>query len=266
MLRIITLFIVVLAYSSITRAGDYRAPRELVFSGTPVTVFVWFEKRTEVVFPERIVGGLPPTRMEVNGAEAATDGMEWSKGPNLDRLFLLPLVNGYRGTMTIHGESGRSYILYLVADKSPDISVVLQDGKVVQEQLVEQEKKTPRHKLIEWLMRGETPPGYRRTIPTGSIQSRIVYRHGAIILYVTELYDSAKQKGIVMVAENTGKTPVFFPVESIDFASRQSRQALGNVREISIDTPHLGPHPEFTSGVLDVPHQSYVYVVTRKSK
>jgi len=266
MLRTLTLILAALVCSPTAQAGDYRIPRELVFSGTPLTVYVAFEKRTEVVFPERIIGVLPPTRMVVKENEAPTEGMEWNKGPNLDRLFLLPQVEGYKGNMTVHGESGRSYILYLVADPSPDISVVMLDGKVSQEQQVEQEKKTPRHKLIEWLMRGETPPGYRRTIPKGSIESRIVYKHGAIVLYVTEIYESAKQKGIVLIAENTGKTPVFFPVESIDFGSRQARQALGNVKEISIDTPNLGPHPEFTSGVLDVPHQSYVYLVARKAK
>lgn len=262
-------FFVVLVVFGITldaRGAEYRAPRELVYAGTPVTVYVLREKRTEVVMPERITGILPPTRMSTPENESPTEGMEWNKGPNLDRLFFVPLVAGYKGTVTVHGDSGRSYILYLVEDQTPDVSVLIRDGKISQEQATEDEKKTPRHKLIEWLMRGETPPGYRKTIPSGPAQSRVVYRHGSIVLYVEEIYESVKQKGVVLIAENVGRTPVYFPVESIDFQSREAKQAFGIVREISMDTPHLGPHPEHASDVVSAPHQSFVYIVTRKTK
>lgn len=246
------------------QAAGYREPRELVYNGTPAVVHVDKDRRTEVVFPERITGALPPVRANVKPDEAATDGMEWSRGPNLDRIFLLPHVDGYQGSITLHGASGASYILYLRADPSPDVLVTLQDGKVKQEIQEEQAKKTPRHKLIEYLMLGKVPPGYRREVYTGSAEKRIVYRQGAVVLYLQEVYSSPRFTGLVLIAENVGRTPVYFPVESLDYSNRDLRKALGNVIETSIDNPYLGAHPEFAREAMSAPHQTYFYVALRK--
>ncbi len=253
-----------LGLSLAAQAAGYREPRELVYNGTPVVIHVTKDLRTEVVFPERITGALPPVRANVKPDEAATDGMEWSRGPNLDRIFLLPHVDNYQGSITLHGASGSSYILYLRANSSPDVLVTLQDGKVKQEIREEQAKKTPRHKLIEYLMLGKAPPGYRRDVFSGEIEKRIVYRQGAVVLYLQEVYSSPRFTGLVLIAENVGRTPVFFPVESLDYSSPNLRKALGDVIETSIDNPYLGPHPEFAREAMSAPHQSYMYVALRK--
>lgn len=245
-------------------ADNYREPRDLVHNGSPVTVYVAKDKRTEVVLPERIVGALPPVRANAKPEEVATEGLSWTRNPTLDRVFLMPSVANYQGTITLHGASGASYILYLRADRSPDILVTVQDGKLRQEVAEAQSKKTPRHKLIEFMMLGKVPPGYRHKIHQGPIGERTVYRQGAVVLYLQEVYSSPRFTGLVIVAENTGRTPVYFPIESLDFAAPDLRKALGNVQEISIDTPYLGPHPRYASEAVKAPHQSFLYVQARK--
>lgn len=259
------LAISVLAVCSVAaQAAGYREPRELVYNGTPVVIHVAKDVRTEVVFPERVPGGLPPVRANLKPDEVATEGMEWSRGPNLDRISFLPHVANYQGSITLHGASGQTYILYLRADPNPDVLVTLQNGKVKQEIQEEQAKKTPRHKLIEYLMLGKVPPGYRRDVYSGDIEKRIVYRQGAVVLYLQEAYSSPRFTGLVLIAENAGRTPVFFPLESLDYSSLDLRKALGNVIETSIDNPYLGPHPEYARDAMNAPHQSYIYVTLRK--
>jgi hypothetical protein len=224
------------------------------------------DARTEVIFPEKIFGGLPPTKMAPKPGETPMDGILVTRSPNLDRVFLLPTMANYNGTMTVTGDSGKSYILYMVSDQTPDISVAIREGDPSgQEPPPQSGANRYKKKLIEWMMRGgKVPPGYQHNVLKGPIKPRIVYRQGAVILYLTETYESPKRKGFVMIAENTGPTPVYFPVESIDLRSREIRKTFGVVDEISIDNPRLGPHPEYSSGVLDSPNQSFLYLATRK--
>lgn len=242
----------------------YRPPREMVYNGAPVTLFVSKDKRTEVVFPERITGALPPVRANVDANGSATEGISYTRGPALDRVFFLPSIANYQGTITLHGASGTSYLIYLRDDKNPDILVTLADGKLRQEVQDVQAKKTPRHKLIEFMMAGKVPPGYRHKIYSEPIEKRIVYRQGSVMLYLQEMYSSPRYNGMVLIAENTGRTPVYFPIESVDFASADLRKAFGNVQELSIDNPYLGAHPEYTSEAAAAPHQSFMYVQIRK--
>lgn len=247
-------------------AGAYREPRELVFTGTPITVYVAKDRRTEVVFPESLTGMLPPSQQQANSDLDPTAGMEWSLGPTKDRLFLLPTIEPYNGTMTLHGVSGKSYILYLQSSTSPDISAIVHNGKLKQEEQLQEEKRTPRHKLIEFLIRGTTPPGYSRKIYDGPVKNRIVYRQGSIVIYLQELYSSPNYSGFVLTVENTGRAPVYFPVESVDYTSRQVRKAFGRIWEISIDNPYLGPKPDNASDVLAAPHQTLMYIASKKQR
>lgn len=249
----------------VTLAGEiYREPRELVYNGAPVTVFISKDKRTEVVFPEKIQGALPPVRANAKADEVATEGISYTRGPTLDRVFFLPSIANYQGTITLHGVSGTSYLIYLRDDKSPDILVTFADGKLRQEVQDAQAKKTPRHKLMEYMMLGKVPPGYRHKIYSEAIDRRVVYRQGPVMLYLQELFSSPRYNGMVLIAENTGRAPVYFPIESIDFASPDLRKAFGNIQELSIDNPYLGPHPEYASEAVRAPHQSFVYVQVRK--
>lgn len=242
----------------------YRAPRELVYNGAPITLFVAKDKRTEVVFPEKITGALPPVRANVKADESATEGISYTRGPALDRVFFLPSIVNYQGTITLHGASGTSYLIYLRDEKNPDILVTIADGKLRQEVQDAQAKKTPRHKLMEFMMAGKVPRGYRHKIYTDPIEQRVVYRQGSVMLYLQEMYTSPRYNGMVLIAENTGRSPVYFPIESIDFASLDLRKAFGNVQELSIDNPYLGAHPEYASEAATAPHQSFVYVQIRK--
>jgi hypothetical protein len=255
-----------MAASAVAFAADdgYREPREISFNGTPVAIYVSKDRRTEVVFPERIVGALPPVRSTTKETEAATDGIVWTRNPTLDRIFLMPSESNYQGTITLHGASGTSYILYLRGDRNPDVLVTLADGRVRQEQQEQQAKNTPRHKLIEYMMLGKVPRGYRHKAYTGKIEDRVVFRQGAVMLYLLEAYTSPRYNGLVLVAENTGRAPVYFPIESIDFASSELRKAFGAVQELSIDSPYLGPHPAYASEAAAAPHQSLLYVQVRK--
>lgn len=261
-----SLLILLSAAPLLLGAGAYREPRELVYTGTPITVYVAKDKRTEVVFPEPLTGMLPPSQQQTKSELDPTAGMEWSLGPAKDRVFLLPMVDPYNGTMTLHGASGKSYILYLQSSSSPDISAIVHNGKLKHDEQLQEEKRTPKHKLIEFLIRGTTPPGYSRKIFDGPIKSRIVYRQGSVIIYLQELYSSPNYTGFVLTVENTGGAPVYFPVESLDYTSRQVRAALGRIWEISIDNPYLGPKPERTSDMLAGPHQTLMYIASKKQR
>lgn len=257
--------IVVLCIAPLLLGMRYRDPRTLSFVGTPVTVYVTKDERTEVVFPETLVGTLPPTQQQTEAGSSPTGGIDWSRGPANDRIFLMPRIARYNGTMTLHGASGRSYILYIQSSAQPDISVVIQDGAVGASKQDDEESKHPtRGRLIEFLMRGETPPGYSAEVYKGPVERRIVYRQGPLIIYLVASYTSPRYTGLVLIAENTGPAPIFFPINSLDYKSRELKRAFGDVAEVEMDNMRLGPAPRYRSDSAVATNQSFLYIVSHK--
>ncbi|ULQ48332.1 hypothetical protein JN531_017005 (plasmid) [Flagellatimonas centrodinii] len=247
-----------LILSSVAGAAEPcdRVQRSATWSGAPLDIAVSPEAYTEVVFPEPLAGILPERE----------DGLRYFENPFPDRLFFTVDDPEYHAIAIVQGKTGQSYHLRLDARSGcPDSTVkVLARGTSAVSAVPDELQRSTRRKLIEYMILGETPQGYARKQITGDLSDREIIRQGSVGIYLTETYRGVNYTGYVLLAVNEGRTPYRVALESIDFAARGLTDAVGLVREITMQ-PYdfrLGPAPEYAADATDPSHQGLIYLVT----
>ncbi len=258
------LFLILMGTEITAYAACDNGLREVYFSDKPKRIYVgdiW----TEVVFPEPIIG-----RLKQN-----PEGLDDNKiTPFSDRLYFKTSEKTYHGIVFVHGKSGRTYTLKLLARiNCPDTIVkAINDLDDVTPDNKEASTKKERRKLMEFMMlgtsNGKPPEGVRIERPKGTKKARLVFRQGSVSFYIEEVWHGRTTVGTILLAENYGRTPYHVAIQSINFSSPALKRAFGRVKEISM-VPYdgrLSPAPEFAIDHRSSKHQGLIYIVSKRQR
>lgn len=237
-----------------------RIQRSESFAGKPLDISVSPDQFTEVVFPDELVGILPEQ----------PEGMRYHETPGFaDRLFFSVEETDYRGIVILQAEDGTTYHLRLVATEGcADSTVSLLGGETKQPSKPPEREQQRGRKLMEYLLLGETPPGYQRERVKGSLNERLVFEQGSVRFFLEEVYKGYNYKGYVLRAVNEGRVPYRVAIEGIDFTDRGLRQQFGRVSEITMQPydMRLDPAPEYAADVPNSQHQGLVFIVSENRR
>jgi len=240
--------------------------REIDFSDRPETIYVgdiW----TEVIFPEPIIGRL----------KQKPEGLQDNKTtPFSDRLYFKTSENTYTGMVFVHGKSGQTYTLRLLARANCPDTIVrgYGDASISSEPptVNARGRSTSRRKLMEFMLLGynkhNKPKGVRIERPEGSKAKRLVFKQGPVHFYVEEIWKGQRAVGTVLLAENMGRTPYRVAIEAINFSSPQLTKLFGRISEVTMQ-PYdfrLAPAPEYAIDHRSTKHRGLVYIVSQRPR
>lgn len=243
-----------------------RKARTVEYYGEPITVYVSDGQWSEMVFPEQLVGNLAENKEE----------LEIRRPPNfLDRIYLQSSSDTYVGSVFVHGLSGETYHLRVLsragcADSTIKV-VTYNEDEAEAQQIAEgkpSQSTSSKYKLTEMMQRNELPRGFHRNVPQSTERDRLIYRQGPVDFYLKEVWEGRKTTGLILHVVNNGRTPYRVAIENIDYANPKVKEALGDVREVSmlpIDMT-LGPKPEYAADLYHVTNQGLVFVVSTKER
>jgi hypothetical protein len=248
------------------QASCDRKAREVDYFGDPVTVYVSAQQWSEVVFPELIVGDLAENREELELRRPQTF---------LDRIYLQSSSETYVGSVFVHGQSGTTYHLRVLARTGcadSTIKLVTYDEEAANALRVAagepSESTTRQFKLTEMLQRNEVPRGFHRNVIEGSERERLIYRQGPVDLFIKEIWEGRQTTGMIIHAVNNGRTPYRVAIENIDYANPKIKAVFGEVREVSmlpIDM-RLGPKPEYAADLYQTTNQGLIFIVSKRER
>lgn len=238
-----------------------RSPRTVEYRDMPVTVYVSENQRAEVSFPEEFLEGALPER---------PNGLVWNQTRIANKLTFSTSEEIYHGLFSVHGGSGRTYVLNILSRNDCADSVVrLIEPKPVDATPVSTAKtSTPPKSLIEYLILGEPPPrNYRHVSYMDREPSdRLVMEQGSVRFYLVEQFVGPRLIGTTIEVVNTGRSAFRVAIESMDYSAPEIRSVFGRVAEITMVpfSRRLGPAPEFVSEIYEQSHRGLIHVVSFK--
>lgn len=253
-----------LAVFNVAEAACDRVQRTVEFTGKPVVIYSDPDSWPEVVFPEKIAGRLKET----------PDGLKDRFAPFSDRIYLKTTNPMYSGYMFVHGQSGKTYTLKILARKGcPDSSVHISKPFIEDEQSPNTEARPSKlpNGLFERLVRGtpkDKPSGYTEINFNNTLESKLVFRQGPVEFYIQKVWRGRKYSGTVLMAINQGRTPYYIALEAIDFSSPEVRKAIGKVRKIGMQPidRRLGAAPEYAVDHFNPQNKGLIYIVSERTR
>ena len=228
-----------------------RERRSVPFGeSTPVEVRLAPHTWTELVFPEPIYGIRPDQR----------EGLLVKASPLPDRVHLSLEKRPYRAYATVHTRNGRSFYLLLRDSDCPDIAVTAErDVSLGPDRRAHEVRGRHRRGLMEWMLLGRTPPGYRRKTPKGGVEERLIARQGSVDWYLKEVYEGRNYRGYVIEVVNRAPVGVRIAISRIE---------MPGLREVAMLPPdhRLGPAPKTSAGAIHKRNRGLLFLVVKKTR
>lgn len=236
-----------------------RSERTVVYSGKPVPIYL-SKEWTEVIFPQSLRAILP---------EKPT-GMVYRESVFHDRLFFSITDPLYFGTVLLEAADGRTYTLRLLGRSGcGDMTdTILDQSNVGSSPPPPPPASSYGHQktLIEYMIDGDTPPGYTVEEAQGTPAQRLVFAEGlgTVQFYLDKTYRGYNYTGFVLLAVNRGRTPVRVDLQGIDFEGSDIEKTFGHVKQITMQPWdfRLGPAPEYASDSAHPTNEGIVYIVS----
>lgn len=244
-------------------SGCDRSPRTVEYREMPVTVYISKDQTAEVGFPEEYLEGALPER---------PSGLIWNRTRIDNKLTFSTDSEIYHGLFTVHGGSGRTYVLNILARNDCSDSVVRLVEPKPDEPAEEKPKSSgkPPKSLIEYLITGELPPrNYQRVSYMDKEPSdRLVMEQGSVKFYLVEQFIGPRLIGTTLEVVNTGRSAFRVAIESMDYSAPNIREAFGRVAEITMVpfSRRLGPAPEYISEIYEQSHRGLIHIVSYKGQ
>lgn len=242
-----------------------RAPRDANFENSPVNIYLSQDQVTEVAFPESTLEGVNPEHPE---------GLVLSRTRIPSKLTFSTKIDTYHGLVTVHGTSGRTYLMRLLARPGcadSFVKMVKPEAQPAQHSMNVSRAPHNRPKgLIDYLIdnpsEGDIPAPYSLQNFSGTKKSRLVFEQGSVKAYMYQQWTGPKYVGTILEVENTGRTAIRVDIQNIDYSSPTIVQTFGRVREITMN-PYdftLGPAPEYVSDIYGATNRGLIYIVSEK--
>lgn len=254
-----------------------RSPRVVDATDGIIAVYVYPEQQVLIAFPEDGLLDLHrerPENLKVMTTQVPNKLQFESEDPK------------YRGIIKVNGASGRTYTLELLsrfqcadtvvsiedtpaAPAAPQSSAPTSSGPAPAPSGSSQTygSKARQASLIEYLLKGDVPSGYRRWTAPGTAAEREVFRQGSVRFYLVEQFIGTRLVGTTLEVVNEGRTPTRVAFNQIDFMDPAVRKVMGEVHEITMlpSDGRLQPAPEYVSGSFGSPNRGLLFVVSERS-
>lgn len=236
-----------------------RSPRSKYFTGQPITIYVSPGQRAAVVFPETGLAGADPEHPR----DLIVD-----RSPTPNKLPITVNDPHYSGLLSVDGMSGTTYQLKLLArPECADSLVTIKQQELVNKAELARDSKGRLKGLMWYLLKGETPNGYRKVEYNNYDPSDLlVFKQGSVEFYLQQQVIGPRFVGTVYKIINRGRTPFRVAIENINYSDARVKEALGIARKIAMlpSDRILGPAPEFISEVYANSHRGILFIVSEK--
>lgn len=237
-----------------------RTPRKLEYTNKIKNIYVSPGQWAEIEFPENLFGMQPEK----------TEGFVHRSSPAKNKLRVSTTSSSYSSNLIVHADNGETFLVRLVARKGCAdslVSVVYPEIQDLSKSSKQNNSRTGKKKsLMEYMLREETPSGYRKIEAKGTREDRLVFSDGSLRFYVLEYIAGPRFVGTILLVENTGRTAYRVDLEGIDYSSKELRDTFGRIREITMYpfSLRLGPSPEHISDVYAASHEGLIYIVSER--
>jgi hypothetical protein len=268
--RTLALFSILASATSFGATCD-RNPRVVESDGSIIDIAVYPEQQVLVSFPEEYLLDLHRERPE--SLRVLTTQVPF-------KLQFETEDPAYRGIVKVNGASGTTYTLSLgsrfqCADtvvsiekpiSAPAAGTPSAPQSPISAGAAPYGSKDKPASLIEYLIRGVVPSGYRRWVAPGAPKEREVFHQGSVNFYLVEQFIGSRFVGTTLEVVNNGRTPYRVAFNQIDFKDPAVRKVLGEVYEITMlpGDGRLQPAPEFVSGSFGSPNRGLLFIVSEK--
>lgn len=237
-----------------------RNPRNEVYRGDPIPVFVSVGQRTEIEIEDPYWEGAH--RHNPNGLNILKTVKE-------NKLPLHITEPNYSGLLSIEGSSGTTYFVDLqykegCADTLVSLSPKPPEAEPNQTSRTYNNK--PIKPLMWYLFNGKVPEGYRLVTYDGlEDNERIIFKQGSVNFQLEQQYVGDKYTGTVFSVINTGRLAFRVNLENMQ-AGPELTKVWGRFRQIGMlpISRRLSPAPEFISETFSDSHRGLVFLVTEK--
>lgn len=254
-----------------------RSPREVSSDEGIIPVYVYPEQQVLVALPESELLDLHRERPE--SLKILT-----TQVPN--KLQFEVEDPKYRGIVKINGASGRTYTLELISrfqcsdtvvtispsqpaapGNAPASAAISTPPAPAGAGQASYGSKSKPVSLIEYLIRGEVPAGYRRWVAPGTSAEREVFHQGSVKFYLVEQFIGTRFVGTTFEVVNEGRQPFRIAFNQIDFNDPAVRKVMGEVYEVTMlpSDGRLQPAPEFVKDSFGSPNRGLLFIVSEKS-
>lgn len=262
----ISAFVAASLFASITLADVCkRAPRDANFENAPVTIYISPNQVTEVAFPEATLEGANPEKPE---------DLVFNQTRIPSKLSFSTTSNIYHGLLTVHGTSGRTYLIKFLAREGCADSFVRLIKPIEKSVSVARTTNAAsggiKKGLIDYLIdhpsAEDLPMYYEQRDFSGPKDSRKVFEQGSIKAYMHQQFIGQRYVGTILEVENQGRSAIRMDIQNINYTDPTILQTFGRVREITMNPFDftLGPSPEYVSDIYGSTHRGYIYIVSEK--
>lgn len=245
-----------------------RAPRDANFENAPVKIYLSPNQVTEISFPEATLEGANPEK---------PNDLIFNRTRIPSKLSFSTSSNIYHGLLTVHGTSGRTYLIKFLAREGCADSFVRLIKPVKKEARVAQTTSSTqsgavKKGLIDYLIdhpeAKDLPFYYEQKDFTGDKSSRKVFEQGSVKAYMHQQFIGERYVGTILEVENTGRSAIRVDIQNINFSDPTIIQAFGRVREITMNPFDftLGPSPEYVSDLYSNTSRGFIYIVSQRSR
>lgn len=267
-LRILMALLASLYATAIAAQECNRAPRDANFEKAPVTIYLSPDQVTEVAFPEATLEGANPEN---------PDNLVFNRTTIPSKLSFSTTSSIYHGLLTVHGTSGRTYLLKFLARQGCADSFVKLVKPVERANAATTARSSSgaggiKKGLIDYLIdhpkAEDLPVYYEQRSFTGSRPDRMVFEQGSVKAYMHQQFIGERYVGTILEVENTGRSAIRVDIQNINYSDPAIIQAFGRVREITMNPFDftLGPSPEYVSDLYSNTSRGYIYIVSQKSQ
>lgn len=255
-------------FATVTSAQECnRSPRDANFENAPVTIYLSPDQVTEVAFPEVTLEGANPEN---------PDNLVFNRTTIPSKLSFSTTSNIYHGLLTVHGTSGRTYLLKFLSRQGCADSFVKLMKPVDRESTVAHASRSTgvagiKKGLIDYLIdhprAKDLPVYYEQRDFAGPRSERMVFEQGSVKAYMHQQFVGERYVGTILEVENKGRSAIRVDVQNINYSDPTIIQSFGRVREITMNPFDftLGPAPEYVSDLYSNTSRGYIYIVSQKS-
>lgn len=239
-----------------------RSPRSVTYTESPIKVYISDDtQRAEVSFPETHLEGI---YVEV------TEGMNFYITRLANKLAFMAEDPQYTGLVTIHGASGKTYLLQLVTRSGcADSQVSIENGPTAEQVQVQYDRNGNAKGLMHYLFDGELPSGYREAdFSHLSREDRLVFTQGSVEFVLQSQFIGPRYIGTTYEVTNKGRVATKVAIDQIDYSNPAVRETLGRARQVAMlpSSRTLGPAPEFLTEVYADSHRGLLFIVSEKQQ
>lgn len=242
-----------------------RAPRDANFENAPVKIYLSENQTTEVAFPEASLEGANPEK---------PDDLVFNRTRIPSKLSFSTTSDIYHGLLTVHGSSGRTYLIQFLSRKGCADSFVRMIKPPKESSAAASVSRTQsgdiKKGLIDYLIdhpkAEDLPTYYEQRDFTGPKESRLVFEQGSIKAYMHQQFVGQRYIGTILEVVNTGRSAIRMDIQNINYSDPTILEVFGRVREITMNPFDfvLGPSPEYVSDIYSATHRGFVYIVSQK--